>query len=146
VCVTGCVPDINNLCNPWDGGWCRFGECASSDSLGCYNAFTEMGHLFEYELWGCTEYATFTSKLKSPSGIALSPDGLVVIADYDSGDIVAFSKLGTEVSRVSTGSPGVTGLHLRCAGSQPNACTLWYTNSGTWASAPRAFLSPTASC
>ncbi len=39
-----------------------------SDDFGCYNTFTEMGHLFEYELWGCTDYEVFSTALKSPTG------------------------------------------------------------------------------
>lgn len=59
---SACRRDIHNVCDPADGGWCRYGECAMSDELGCYTLFTEMGHLFEYELWGCTEYEVLSLK------------------------------------------------------------------------------------
>jgi len=112
-----CVRDIDNVCRPEDGGWCRYAECAMGDGMGCYTIFTEMGHLFEYELWGCTEYEVFSTRLASPSGIALSPDGRLFVADYDSGDIVAFDKEGVELGRMSTGKSGVMGLELECPSS-----------------------------
>ena len=135
--VENCVRDIDNLCDPADGGWCRYGECAMSDGFGCYTAFTEMGSLFEYELWGCTEYEVFAEQLGLPSGIALSPAGRVLVADYDSGDIWAFDKQGGVLGRVSSGSSGVTGLELQCAadkdgsdtGDADSQCRLWLTNS-----------------
>ena len=37
------------------------------------------------QLWGCTEYEVFSEEVKSPSGMALSPSGLLLVADYDSG-------------------------------------------------------------
>jgi len=90
-----------------------------------------MGNHFEYELWGCTEYEVFSTEVKSPSGIALTPDGRVLVADYDSGDIVAFDKAGKMLSRISTGSAGVTALELQCAagtGDSDTGCRLWFTN------------------
>lgn len=70
---------------------------------GFFFLLSEMGYLFEYELWGCTEYEVFSTKLKSPSGIALTPEGYILVADYDSGEIVAFDKSGAEVRRIATG-------------------------------------------
>ena len=126
-----CRRDIDNLCDPKDGGWCRYGQCKGSDGLGCYTTFTEMGYLFEYELWGATEYEVFSTEVKSPSGIALTPDGRLLVADYDTGDIYAFDKAGHKLARISTGSMGVTGLELECAGggsAKDTACKLWLTN------------------
>jgi len=133
-----CFTDISVLCGRdsksglGGAGWCKKGECnANPDGFGCYNAFTEMGNLFEYELWGCTEYEVFSTEVKSPSGIALTPDGRVLVADYDSGDIVAFDKAGKMLSRISTGSAGVTALELQCAagmGDSDTGCRLWFTN------------------
>jgi hypothetical protein len=131
-----CMRDIDNLCKPEDGGWCRHGECAGDDGLGCYNAFTEMGHLYEYELWGCTEYEVFASpsigdRPMAPSGIVLTPDGLVLVADYDSGIIVSFDKDGVELNRYDTGHAGLTALEIQCdaPASSDSDCKLWYTNT-----------------
>jgi len=111
---------------------CRYGQCKGSDGLGCYNSFTEMGYDFEYELWGNTEYGVFSTEVKSPSGIALTPDGRLLVADYDSGDIFSFDKEGTRLDRISTGSPGVTALELQCnngGAAKDTECTLWFTNT-----------------
>jgi len=59
----------------------------------------------------------FSTRLASPSGIALSPDGRLFVADYDSGDIVAFDKQGVELGRTATGAAGVTGLEIECSES-----------------------------
>jgi hypothetical protein len=91
-----------------------------------------MAYTFEYELWGNTEYGVFSTEVKSPSGIALTPDGRLLVADYDSGDIFSFDKEGTRLARISTGSPGVTALELQCnngGAAQDSECTLWFTNT-----------------
>jgi len=128
---SSCFRDIDNLCKPEDGGWCAHGECAGDDGLGCYTTFTEMGHLFEYELWGGTEYEVFSTELSAPAGIALTPDGRVLVADHDTGHIVAFDKAGKVLDRLATGNRGLTALELKCeAGAASDAgCKLWFTNT-----------------
>ena len=111
---------------------CRYGQCKGSDELGCYTTFTEMGYAFEYELWGNTEYEVFSTDVKSPSGMALTPDGRLLVADYDSGDIFSFDKAGKWLGRISTGSKGVTALELQCnngGAATDSDCTLWFTNT-----------------
>ena len=127
-----CRRDVDNLCDSADGGWCRHGECAGADGFGCYTAFTEMGYLFEYELWGCSEYEVFASgdMVGSPSGLALTPEGRLLVSDYDSGKIRAFDKSGALVGEAVTGSAGVAALHLNCKtlASTDKDCDLWFTN------------------
>lgn len=106
-------------------GHCTKNECRGDDGLGCYNLFTEIGDMFEYELWGCTAHDVFASGLGTPSGIALGPDGRVYVGDYASGNITVFDKAGTKIGMFHTGSKGLAGLELKCTG---NECTMWFTN------------------
>lgn len=57
--------------------------CAGADGFGCYTIYTETGDMFEYELWGCTDYDIFTTELESPSGIALDGRGYVTPQTLD---------------------------------------------------------------
>uniref|UniRef100_A0A7S0DX39 EGF-like domain-containing protein n=1 Tax=Hanusia phi TaxID=3032 RepID=A0A7S0DX39_9CRYP len=125
--TTGCRPDLCNM--NCEAGWCRGGPCAMEDGLGCYTTFTETSDTFEYELWGCTDFEVFTTLLKSPSGIALSPQGRLFISDYDTGRIVVFDRAGNVLSDLSTGSAGVTGLELQCSSGQDSSCRLWFVNA-----------------
>jgi len=106
-------------------GHCKSGVCAGADGFGCYTIYTETGDMFEYELWGCTDYDIFTTELESPSGIALDGRGRVFVSDYDSGVIVAFDQTGTKLAEHHVGK-GVSGLEISCP--EAGECTLWYVN------------------
>jgi len=87
-----------------------------------------MGDLFEYELWGATEYEVFTMLVPSPSGMAVTPEGRILVADYDSGDVFAFDRNSRQLGRIPTGSAGVTGIELECSDASDTSCRLWFTN------------------
>ena len=56
------------------------------------------------QLWGCTEYEVFSEEVKSPSGMALSPSGLLLVADYDSGVLLTACVFGRVCLAVFVGS------------------------------------------
>ncbi len=75
----------------------------------------------EYSGWDGASWEPVLSGLSSPSGLALE-GGRLFVAQFDSGEVVAFTPQGEELGRLATGAVGLMGLTIGPDGK------LWYVD------------------
>lgn len=69
---------------------------------------------FEYSIWECTEQREFASGIDTPSGMALSADGVYLfVAERTSGNILVYEvSSGALVTQISTGYMTIGGMGI----------------------------------
>lgn len=71
--------------------------------------------LAEYSEYTGASFTVIAEGLDQPSGLELHGDH-VFVSEHGTGDVIAFTRDGEEVGRVSTGLPGLTGLEIDSEG------------------------------
>lgn len=133
--VAQCVPDEcyaahegfqESFCKD---SYCDGGPCMHQDGYGCYNTFTEMADIFEYELWTCsTQDTAFINNLHKPSGLVLG-NGRLYVSDYATGNVHIYDLAGTELEILPVSYPGLAGLEFKC--TDASTCNLYFANAWT---------------